>query len=108
MDWKEDMHTNLWVFPRGIARDGTAGANSPRWTSRYGSVVAAGYDIGTADGMNEEGLVANILYLEESDYGQPDPRRPHLSISLWGQYALDISQPWLKRLPPYSRSLSRS
>jgi len=21
MDWVEDMHTNLWAFPRGIARD---------------------------------------------------------------------------------------
>jgi penicillin V acylase-like amidase (Ntn superfamily) len=89
MDWKEDMRTNLWVLPRGVARDGEAGANSPHWTAKYGSVVASGYDIGTADGMNEKGLVANMLYLDESDYGRPDPTRPHLSISLWAQYALD-------------------
>jgi penicillin V acylase-like amidase (Ntn superfamily) len=89
MDWKEDMQTNLWAFPSGIDRDGAAGANSPHWTSKYGSVIAAGYDIGSADGMNEKGLVANILYLDESDYGQPDPARPHLAISLWGQYVLD-------------------
>jgi penicillin V acylase-like amidase (Ntn superfamily) len=89
IDWKEDMHTNLWVFPKGIARDDAAGENSPHWTSKCGSLIAAGYDIGTADGMNEKGLVANILYLDESDYGQPDPRRQHLAISLWGQYVLD-------------------
>lgn len=38
------------------------------WTSKYGSVITAGYDIGTSDGMNEKGLVANILYLTESSY----------------------------------------
>jgi choloylglycine hydrolase len=89
MDWKEDLRTNLWVFPRGMQRDGAAGPGSPRWVSKYGSVIAAGYDSGGTDGMNEKGLVANILYLAESDYGAIGPARPHLSISLWGQYILD-------------------
>ncbi|RBP17338.1 choloylglycine hydrolase [Roseiarcus fermentans] len=88
MDWAEDMHTNLWAFPRGIARDGAGGENTPKWTAKYGSVIATGYDIGTADGMNEAGLVANVLYLAESDYGPVDGK-PVLSISLWAQYALD-------------------
>lgn len=89
MDWSEDMRTNLWVFPAGIKRDGSAGPNSPHWTSRYGSVIAAGYDIGSTDGMNEKGLVMNALYLAETDFGAPDRQRPHLAISLWGQYILD-------------------
>ncbi len=88
MDWAEDMHTNLWAFPKGIARDGAAGPQSPQWVSKYGSLVAAGYDIGSADGMNEKGLVANLLYLAESDYGVPGDK-PAISISLWAQYALD-------------------
>ena len=88
MDWAEDMRTNLWAFPRGIARDGAGGPDTPKWTSRYGSVIASGYDVGTADGMNEAGLVANVLYLAESDYGQPDGK-PVMSISVWAQYALD-------------------
>ncbi|MGH2341410.1 linear amide C-N hydrolase [Segnochrobactraceae bacterium EtOH-i3] len=88
MDWAEDMRTNLWVFPAGIARDGAAGANTPKWVSRYGSVIASGYDVGTADGMNEKGLVANLLYLAESQYPTPDGR-PVLSMSLWAQYVLD-------------------
>ena len=88
MDWAEDMHTNLWAFPRGMARDGAGGANTPKWTSKYGSVIASGYDVGSADGMNEAGLVANLLYLAESDYGQPDGK-PAISISVWAQYALD-------------------
>jgi choloylglycine hydrolase len=89
MDWKEDLRTNLWVLPRGMQRDGAAGPGSPRWVSQYGSVIAAGYDSGSTDGMNEKGLVANILYLAESDYGTIDLARPHLSISLWAQYVLD-------------------
>ncbi len=88
MDWSEDMHTNLWAFPRGIARDGAAGKGSPQWVSKYGSVIAAGYDIGSSDGMNEAGLVANLLNLAESDYGQPNGK-PAMSISLWAQYVLD-------------------
>lgn len=88
MDWAEDMSTNLWAFPRGMTRDGAAGPNSPRWTSKYGSVVASGYDIGTTDGLNEAGLVANLLYLAESDYGGTGGKPP-LAISLWAQYVLD-------------------
>ena len=88
MDWAEDMHTNLWVFPRGMERDGAAGPDSPTWTAKYGSVVASGYDIGSADGMNEEGLVANLLFLAESDYGGTEGKPP-LSMALWAQYVLD-------------------
>ncbi len=39
--------------------------------------------------MNEKGLVANVLYLVESDYGKPDGEKPTLSIAAWGQYVLD-------------------
>jgi choloylglycine hydrolase len=54
-------------------------------------VIAAGFDVATADGMNEKGLVANLLYLVESEYVKPtsnDPRKP-MSISVWTQYVLD-------------------
>ncbi|MFN9056126.1 MAG: linear amide C-N hydrolase [Cyanobacteriota bacterium] len=88
MDWAEDMRSNLWAFPRGMERNGAGGSHTPRWRSRYGSVVVSGYDLGTADGMNEKGLVANLLYLAESDYGSANGK-PVLSISLWAQYVLD-------------------
>jgi choloylglycine hydrolase len=89
MDWKEDMRSNLYLFPAGIARDGASGPNSLRWSAKYGSVIVAGYEAGTTDGLNEKGLVANLLYLAESDYGTPKPKGPFLSISLWAQYVLD-------------------
>jgi choloylglycine hydrolase len=90
MDWMEDPHSDLWAFPRGMARDGGFGAGSAKWTSKYGSLVTSFYNVGTADGMNEAGLVANALYLVESDYGDAKAsKQPQLSIGAWAQYALD-------------------
>lgn len=90
MDWPEDMKTDLWAFPRGIARKGGSGdANELNWTSKYGSVAAAVYNIATGDGINERGLVANLLWLSESDYGKRDLNKPGLALSLWAQYNLD-------------------
>lgn len=88
MDWVEDMQSNLWIFPRGMARGGDMGKKSLKWTSKYGSVVASGYEVGTADGMNEKGLVANLLYLAEAEY-PPDDKRPTLATSAVVQYILD-------------------
>lgn len=89
MDWKLDIGTNLWVFPRGMKRSGEAGPNSVQWTSKYGSVIASGYDISTTDGMNEAGLVANVLWLVESTYPDYDGKTPGLTIAAWAQYVLD-------------------
>jgi choloylglycine hydrolase len=88
MDWGEDMQSDLWVFPAGMARNGACGAGSLEWTSKYGSLIVSGYNIGTADGVNEKGLVGNLLYLAESDYGTLNGKAP-VSITLWAQYALD-------------------
>jgi choloylglycine hydrolase len=89
MDWSEEMQTNLWIFPRGMKRNGGLGRGSLEWTSQYGSVVASVYEGGTADGMNEKGLVANLLYLVESQYPEADDNRPTLVITAWAQYVLD-------------------
>jgi choloylglycine hydrolase len=91
MDWMGPIGSNLWVFPRGIARDGAAGTDSITWTSTYGSVIVSAFDAATADGMNEAGLVANLLYLSESVYpdGPPAPDSRAMSISAWTQYVLD-------------------
>lgn len=92
LDWKEDIPSNLYVYPRGIERAGYDEPNTIYWTSKYGSVVNVGYDIGTNEGMNEKGLVVNILYLPGTSYtytdGTPDNRKI-LSASLWAQYVLD-------------------
>lgn len=74
LDWPETMDSELWVFPRGMDRDGAAGPESITWTSKYGSLIVSTYESGSIDGMNEKGLVMNGLYLVESDYGPPDNR----------------------------------
>ncbi len=89
MDWKEDTRSNLWIFPRGMQRNGEIGKNPLEWTSKYGSVVTSAYDICSTDGMNEKGLVANLLWLAESEYPQWDGKKPGLSIAAWVQYMLD-------------------
>lgn len=89
MDWKEDLQSNIYLFPRGIKKAGADSGNTVHWTSKYGSVITAGYEIGTSDGMNEKGLVANILYLVESSYYRPNDNRPVMGISIWTQYVLD-------------------
>ncbi|MGL5787848.1 MAG: linear amide C-N hydrolase [Bacteroidales bacterium] len=89
MDWLEDLESNLYIFPRGMERSGGLTSNSVKWVSKYGSMITAGYDLGTADGMNEKGLVTNILFLKESNYTRPNDTRPVLGISMWAQYVLD-------------------
>jgi choloylglycine hydrolase len=79
----------MWALPRGMQRDGRGGANSVAWTSKYGSVIVSGYDIGTSEGMNEAGLVTNSLALVESDYGKPPEGSKVISMSTWAQYVLD-------------------
>ena len=90
MDWKTELQTDLWVFPRGMDRNGGVGDRSYTWKSRYGSIIASGYDVSTTDGINEEGLVANVLWLVESGYPSlQEDDKPAISLSIWAQYVLD-------------------
>ena len=90
-DWLGTQKSNLWIYPRGMARVGEKAPGAMTWTSKFGSVTVAGWDMATVDGMNEKGLAANALYLAELDYGEPAPgdsRKP-MSLTAWVQYALD-------------------
>jgi choloylglycine hydrolase len=88
MDWKRDVGTNLWIFPRGMNRGG--GKNALQWQSKYGSIIASGYDVSSTDGANETGLNVNLLWLAESQYpNTKNSHKPTLSLALWAQYVLD-------------------
>ncbi len=91
MDFAIDIPANMWLFPRGMERNGEVGSNSVQWTSKYGSVILSSWDIAAPDGMNEKGLFANMLWLVNSQYPafEKDGDQKGLSISLWAQYALD-------------------
>jgi penicillin V acylase-like amidase (Ntn superfamily) len=92
MDWLEDLKSNLWIMPRGVKREGMAAKNSVVWTAKYGSLVVSGYDLGSTDGMNEKGLVGNLHWLVESEYGKRDESRPGLAVTQWLQFCLDQFQ----------------
>lgn len=96
MDWPESTEPILAVFPRGMNRDGgrlgtveVVKDNPRRWTSKYGSLATTIYGIGTADGVNERGLSAHMLYLQATDFGPRNPARPGVHAGLWAQYLLD-------------------
>jgi choloylglycine hydrolase len=96
MDWPESTDPILTMFPRGMSRDGgragpavTVAQNPAKWTSKYASMVTTIYGIGTADGFNERGLGAHMLYLSATDFGPRDVAKPGVQAALWAQYALD-------------------
>jgi len=92
MDWYLRYPTTLWKFPRGMERSGLSKENPIYWTSKYGSIVAIQTTEGqsaTADGMNEKGLVANLLYLTETEYPKRDVTKKGIASSTYLQYIFD-------------------
>jgi choloylglycine hydrolase len=98
MDWSHSFEDMLFVYPRGQKMDGDVDGGV-EWTSKYGSVGCSvigyakqyGFDFvkdGHSDGINEKGLAAHLLYLEETIYAEPDDR-PGLSYMRWVRYILD-------------------
>ena len=95
MDWPESTEPVLTVFPRGMKRNGgrlgpveVVKDNPVTWTTKYGSLVTTVYGIGTADGFNERGLAAHMLYLNVNRFwtSRPEqarsPRRALGAVSL--------------------------
>ncbi|OYY75250.1 MAG: choloylglycine hydrolase [Gammaproteobacteria bacterium 28-57-27] len=89
MDWRDPIPADMWIFPRGMKHNGGAGKNSVEWTSKYGSLLVTSFGIAASDGMNEKGLVANMLWLAASQYPDMRDQKNTLSISAWAQYFLD-------------------
>lgn len=60
-----------------------------KWTSKYGSLTFNQYGRGfPMGGMNEAGLVVEVMSLKETEYPAPDSR-PSLGNLQWVQYQLD-------------------
>jgi penicillin V acylase-like amidase (Ntn superfamily) len=90
-----DWHTGeaLVVFnAASVAKTAFLGhlADEPAtWVSRYGSVTFNQYGPEMpSGGMNEAGLVVEVLWQGEVEYPQPD-RRPSVNELQWVQWALD-------------------
>jgi penicillin V acylase-like amidase (Ntn superfamily) len=74
------------VGKRGFA---AAGEPTPRWVSRYGSLTFNQFGREVPNGgINEAGLIVEIMWLESSVYPVTDTR-PSLNELQWIQYQLD-------------------
>jgi penicillin V acylase-like amidase (Ntn superfamily) len=79
------------VNKRNVAKSGLTLENPALWTSRYGSVTFNQYGREMPNGgMNEAGLVVELMWLEEAEYPPADDR-PSLQNLQWIQYQLDLS-----------------
>lgn len=83
----------IFVNKRGVSKTATAEAapNPAKWDSKYGSVTFNQYGReNPSGGMNEAGLVIELMWLDETVYPREDSR-PALGTLEWIQYQLDSS-----------------
>jgi penicillin V acylase-like amidase (Ntn superfamily) len=77
------------VNKRGVARTADGGDRPARWTSRFGSVTFNQYGRDfPSGGMNEAGLVIELMWLDGSRYPAADARST-VDVLQWIQYNLD-------------------
>ena len=63
--------------------------NPAKWKSRYASLIIAGLDVCTEEGINEKGLIVNLLFLEGTKYETRNSKRPGIAFYQWPQFYLD-------------------
>src|SRR5215203_370540 len=83
----------IFVNKRGVEKSAmTTGSETPaRWTSKYGNVTFNQYGKDNpSGGINEAGLVIELMWLDDTQYPKPDTR-PAIDVLEWIQYNLDIS-----------------
>lgn len=90
LDWRTPIPTNLYVYPRGMLKQGMPEGNTFHWKSKYGSVLAVSYDGGATEGMNEKGLVMNALFCKGSIYRSSlGGKLRSMSLAVFVSYFLD-------------------
>jgi len=68
LDWRTPIPTNIYVYPAGMAKASMSSGPRYEWVSKYGSVLAVGYDGGVTEGFNERGLSMNGLFCRGTEY----------------------------------------
>lgn len=68
LDWRTPIPTNIYVYPAGMAKESMPSGPRYEWVSKYGTVLAVGYDGGVTEGFNERGLAMNGLFCRGSEY----------------------------------------
>jgi choloylglycine hydrolase len=89
-DWNAGVGLVV-VNKRGVTKTAMTSDNPARWTSRYGSVTFNQYGREMpCGGINEKGLVIELMWLDETVYPAVD-RRSSLPNLQWIQYFLDTA-----------------
>lgn len=92
LDWKTPIPTNIYVYPRGMEKQGSDRPGAVTWTSKYGAVYAVGYDGGVTEGMNEKGLSVNGLFCKGTVYdNDTTATRPPMSLAMFPAWLLDMN-----------------
>ncbi|NBX93205.1 MAG: linear amide C-N hydrolase [Proteobacteria bacterium] len=90
-DWNHESAL-LITNKKGVSKKGFSPVfweSGPQWISKYGSITFNQYGREFPNGgMNEEGLVVEVLWLSSSEYEAFDSR-PVLNQLTWVQYQLD-------------------
>lgn len=91
LDWRTPIPTNLYIYPRGVAKESMPSGPRFQWVSKYGSVLAVGYDGGVTEGMNEAGLAMGGLFCKTAVYrtSTGSDSVPVMSMALFVSYFLD-------------------
>ena len=83
----------VFVNKRNVEKRAFVSGNETpaRWISKYGSVTFNQYGKDNpSGGMNEAGLVIELMWLDDTQYPKTDSR-PVVDVLEWIQYQLDIS-----------------
>jgi len=83
----------IFVNKRGVEKSAFVSGNETpaRWISKYGNVTFNQYGKDNpSGGMNQAGLVIELMWLEDTEYPKADAR-PVLGVLEWIQYQLDLS-----------------
>lgn len=92
LDWRTPIPTNIYVYPRGMDKQGSDKPGAVTWKSKYGAVYAVGYDGGVTEGMNEMGLSVNGLFCKGTVYDNDSTaNRPPMSLAMFPAWLLDMN-----------------
>src|SRR5687767_2315802 len=81
----------VFVNKRGVSKVSTEDVNPAKWVSKYGSVTFNQYGWESpSGGMNEAGLVIELMWLDDTQYPKTDDR-PAIDVLEWIQFNLDTA-----------------
>lgn len=70
VDWFESSESEIEVRAKGQTYQGASTENAVTWTSKYSTLMFGLYNLGAVEGLNDAGLSASALFLDEESVGK--------------------------------------